>query len=136
MKKKFIDYYMDVALRTAELSVAKRLHVGCIIVKNDSIISHSWNGTPPGWDNTCEDENNVTKPEVCHAEMNAVAKLAREGISGKDATVFCTHSACVDCAKLMYSAGIKEVYYKEDYRSKAGIEFLEKCGVKVTKIED
>lgn len=136
MKKRFIDLYMDIAQRVSKMSRANRLQVGCLIVKDENIISFSWNGTPAGWDNNCETEDNKTKVEVIHSEANAVTKLAKAGISGKDATLFCTHSPCTDCAKLIYSAGISEVFYRDDYRSKEGIEFLEKCNVKVTKIED
>lgn len=124
---------MDLAIRISQMSVANRLKVGSVIVKNDNIVSFSWNGTPPGWDNTCEDENNKTKPETLHSEENAICKIAKEGISAKDAIIFCTHSPCQSCAKLIYSSGIKEVYYKDDYRSRDGIDFLIKCGIKVTK---
>ena len=134
MKQKLIDLYLDLAIRISGMSVANRLKVGCVVVKDDNIISFSWNGTPEGWDNTCEDADNKTKPEVLHAEENSVCKLAKQGISGKDATLFCTHSPCQSCAKLIYAAGISEVIYKDDYRSKDGIDFLIKSGVKVTKV--
>ena len=134
MKQKFIDLYMDMAIRISAMSVANRLKVGCVVVKNDNIISFSWNGTPPGWDNACEDEHNVTKSDVLHSEENALCKLAREGISGKDATLFCTHSPCVKCARLIHSVGIKEVYYKDEYTPTEGLDFLIKGGIKVTKV--
>lgn len=125
---------MDVALRTAELSRARRLKVGAIIVRDDNIISFSWNGTPPGWDNNCEHETEsglVTKDEVIHAEMNAILKLAKKGSSAEGAALFLTHAPCITCAKCIYTAGIKSVYYNMQYRSSEGINFLEKCGVNV-----
>ena len=129
MKRKFIDAYMDVAERFAQLSSAKRLQVGAIVVKDDRIISIGYNGMPAGWDNCCEDEQNKTKPEVLHAESNAIAKLARSPESGEDATIFITHAPCIDCAKLIYQSGITTVYYKNEYRSTQGLNFLKKSGV-------
>ncbi len=149
MKKKFIDAYMDVAERFAQLSSARRLHVGAIVVKDDRIISIGYNGTPEGWDNNCEDEvletyvdgnseihkvGLVTKPEVLHAEMNALMKLAKSNESGNNAAIFITHSPCMDCAKGIYQAGIKEIYYKDTYRNTDGLEFLKKCKLKITKV--
>ena len=140
MKSKFIDAYMDVAERFAQLSHAKRLQVGAIIVKDDRIISIGYNGMPTGWDNCCEDvirEDEVgfqvtkTKAEVLHAETNAIAKLAKSGESGLGATMFVTHAPCIDCAKLVYQSGITTVYYKNEYRSTQGLEFLNKSGVEV-----
>jgi dCMP deaminase len=131
MKQKFIDAYMDVAERFARLSSAKRLNVGAIVVKDDRIISIGYNGMPTGWDNCCEDSNNKSKPEVLHAESNAIAKLAKSGESGLGASIFITHSPCIECAKLIYQSGISTVYYKNPYRSSAGIEFLKKSKVKV-----
>jgi len=133
MKQKFIDAYMDVAERFAQLSSAKRLQVGAIVVKDDRIISIGYNGMPSGWDNCCEHEGK-TKPEVLHAESNAIAKLASSHESGKDATLLCTHAPCIDCAKLIYQSGITTVYYKNDYRSTQGIEFLERSGISINKI--
>jgi dCMP deaminase len=131
MKQKFIDAYMDVAERFARLSSAKRLNVGAIVVKDDRIISIGYNGMPTGWDNCCEDSNNKSKPEVLHAESNAIAKLAKSGESGLGASIFITHSPCIECAKLIYQSGISTVYYKNPYRSSAGIEFLKKSKVRV-----
>jgi dCMP deaminase len=141
LKQKFIDAYMDVAYRFAELSSAQRLHVGAIVVKDSRIISIGYNGMPSGWDNVCEDWKDddggsgvlVTKPEVLHAETNAISKLAGSTESGKGAIMFVTHQPCMDCAKLIYQSGISEVYYAEPYRYKQGVEFLEKCGVKVSQ---
>jgi|SRR5210317_1009750 len=131
MKQKFIDAYMDVAQRFAQLSSAKRLNVGAIVVKDDRIISIGYNGMPTGWDNKCEDEHFKSKPEVLHAESNAIAKLAKSSESGLGASIFVTHSPCIECAKLIYQSGISTVYYKDAYRSSAGIEFLKKSKVKV-----
>lgn len=123
MKEKFILFYFDVAKRVAELSHAKRLKVGAVIVKDHRILSYGYNGTPAGFDNCCEVEN-VTKPEVIHAEMNAIAKISYHGDSCKDATMFLTHSPCVECAKIILQSGISNVYYLEDYRSTAGVDLL------------
>jgi len=134
---------MDVAARFAQLSSAVRLQVGAIVVKDDRIISIGYNGMPGGWDNNCEDtvfqqdgtSALKTKPEVLHAESNAIAKLARCGESGEDSSIFVTHSPCLDCAKLIYQSGIKQVYYKHDYRSSDGVDFLKKCNVGVEKVD-
>lgn len=149
MKEKFKKAFMDTAKIFAELSHAKRLHVGAIIVKEDRIISIGYNGMPSGWDNNCENETVElysgfegaihrtvlkTKPEVLHAETNAIAKLARSTESGDGATMFITHSPCIECSKLIYQSGIKTVYYGEDYRDNAGLQFLQKSGVVVEKI--
>ena len=142
MKQKFIDAYMDVAERFAQLSSAVRLQVGAIVVKDDRIISIGYNGMPSGWDNVCEEEviteyeshtdsALVTKSEVLHAESNAIAKLARSSESGEGATIFVTHAPCMDCAKLIYQSGVATVYYKNEYRSTQGLEFLLRSGVEV-----
>ena len=162
---------MDVAARFAELSHARRLHVGAIVVKDDRIISIGYNGMPAGWDNNCEDKEYMsgdaggwlnpdeieerwpfeeedfdpdigyarryalkTKPEVLHAETNAIAKLARSSESGEGATMFITHAPCMDCAKLIYQSGINSVYYRHQYRDQSGVTFLEKAGVEVTHL--
>ena len=142
MKEKFKRIYMKNAHVFSELSMSRRLKVGAVVVKDDNIIAWGYNGTPAGWDNNCEDEflnedgsvSLVTKVEVLHAEMNSLMKLARSHESGLNATLFCTHSPCVECAKGIYQAGIKEVYYESDYRSTDGVDFLVKCGIKVEKI--
>lgn len=136
-------------MKTAEvfagLSHARRLHVGAIIVKDDRIISIGYNGMPAGWDNNCEIEEPgsfgglpipklTTKPEVLHAETNAIAKLAKSTESGDGAAIFITHSPCLDCAKLIYQSGINSVFYRQAYRSTDGIDFLEKSGVKVERL--
>jgi dCMP deaminase len=144
MKQKWIDAYMDTAERFAQLSSATRLKVGSIIVKDNRIISIGYNGMPAGWDNVCEYEHYTldspnkpdlkTRPEVLHAEENAIIKLAKEGESGKDSTLFVTHAPCIQCAKLIYGSGIKKVYYKHTYRSNDGIQFLLKCGIEINNI--
>ena len=108
--------------------------VGCVSVKNDRIISIGFNGTPPGWDNVCEDDNDTTLPEVYHAEANAISKLARNHESGQDAAMFVTTVPCMDCAKLIAQSGIKEIYFAEDYRKTDGLDFLKKCGVKIVQL--
>ena len=124
---------MDVAERFAQLSSATRLQVGAIVVKDDRIISIGYNGMPTGWDNCCEDSDNKSKAEVLHAESNAIAKLAKSSESGLGATLFVTHSPCIECAKLIYQGGISTVYYKNNYRSNDGINFLTKSKVRVIK---
>jgi dCMP deaminase len=143
MKLKLVKAYMDTAKIFAELSHARRLHVGAIVVKDDRIISIGYNGMPAGWDNDCEDVIQYsddttalkTKPEVLHAETNAIAKLARSSDSGLGADIFITHSPCLDCAKLIYQSGIKRVWYGNEYRSSDGTEFLIKSGIEVTKLD-
>jgi len=143
MKDKFIDAYMDVAERFAELSSARRLHVGAIVVKDDRIISIGYNGMPSGWNNDCENEfvNEIgelilkSKPEVLHAETNAIAKLAKSTESGDGAVLFVTHSPCLDCAKLIFQSGICGVFYRDSYRNTDGTAFLERSGVKVTQVK-
>jgi dCMP deaminase len=140
--QRYNNMYMDLANRIADMSYAKRLHVGAVIIKNSNIISFGWNGMPAGWDNNCEDEVRYfpkmvelkTKPEVLHAEQNALAKLAKSTESGNGAIMFVTHAPCLDCAKLIYQSGINCVYYRNTYRSDDGLKFLEKACVKVEKI--
>ena len=143
MKPKLLDAYMKTAETFAECSTAIRLHVGAIVVKEDRIISIGYNGMPSGWDNNCEDYHGldlkgnptlVTKPEVLHAETNAIAKLAKSNESGLGASMFVTHAPCLDCAKLVYQSGINTVYYRNSYRDENGIQFLEKAGVTIEKI--
>lgn len=137
MKEKFKRAYMQTAQTFAKLSSAQRLHVGAIIVKDDRIISIGYNGMPSGWSNVCEDVHEdgslKTKPEVLHAETNAIAKLAKSTESGDGADLFVTHSPCIECAKLIYQSGIKSVYYNVEYRDEAGINFLKASGVYVEK---
>lgn len=135
MKKKWIDAFMDTAERFAQLSSAKRLKVGAVVVKDNRIISIGYNGMPSGWDNVCETEEYVTKDEVIHAEANAIAKLARDGESGKDSSMFLTHAPCIHCAKMIYGAGISKVYYRNIYRDNNGVDFLEKCSISVELVD-
>jgi len=142
MKQKLKEAYMKTAETFAELSHARRLHVGAIVVKDDRIISIGYNGMPSGWDNNCEDtiqhsDDTVTlksKPEVLHAETNAIAKLAKSNESGMGATMFITHAPCLDCAKLIYQSGIGSVLYRNTYRDTSGITFLERSGVTVGQV--
>lgn len=146
--------HMEVAEAYARLSKAKKLKVGAIVVKDDRVISIGYNGTPPGWDNTCEDEITKieecyldsstsipigsiyyeTRPEVIHAESNAIAKLAKSNESGEGASMYITHSPCLDCAKLILVAGIKKVFFRLHYKSNDGINFLEKSEIEVEKL--
>jgi len=150
MNDRLKNFYMTIASDCAKMSRAVRLQVGCIIVKDDNIISFSWNGTPRGWDNNCEDESVElysgyegaihrtvlkTKPEVLHAESNAVSKLAKSTNSGLGADLFVTHSPCLECAKLIYQSGIRRVFYGENYRDDAGLQFLYKSGLIVEKLD-
>ena len=147
---------MDTAERFSQLSSAKRLQVGAVLVKDHRVISIGYNGTPSGWDNRCEEvvsmpdwaasEEEIpeadrhiyctykTKKEVIHAEANAISKLARSSESGLGSTLFVTHAPCLDCAKLIYRAGVEKVYYRNSYRETTGVEFLEKCLVKVEQV--
>lgn len=142
MKQKFINAHMKVAETYAQLSSAVRLQVGAIVVKDNRVISIGYNGMPAGWTNECEIEFEhpvgkklVTKPEVIHAEANAIAKLARTHESGQDADMFITHAPCMDCAKLIYGAGIKKVYYRHQYRNTDGVDFLNKCNIGVEQVD-
>jgi dCMP deaminase len=134
MKQKWIDAFMDTAERFAQLSSAKRLNVGAVVVRDQRIVSIGYNGTPAGWTNECEGEDGKTKDEVIHAEANAIAKLARDGESGLGTDLFCTHAPCIQCAKIVYGAGVKKVYYRNTYRDTAGLDFLVKCGVDVERV--
>jgi len=169
MKEKLITAYMQTAKVFAELSHARRLHVGAIVVKDDRIISIGYNGMPADWDNDCEEKEWMTdaggwlnpdeieerwpyveyneeaeeeyryrlktKPEVLHAETNAIAKLAKSTESGNGADIFITHAPCLDCAKLIYQSGIKRVYFGEQYRDNKGIKFLESSGIAIVQIQ-
>lgn len=139
MKEKFKRAYMKTAQTFAELSSAQRLHVGAIVVKDDRIISIGYNGMPAGWSNVCEDVSEdgtlKTKPEVLHAETNAIAKLAKSNESGLGADIFVTHSPCLECAKLIYQSGIRAVYYNQSYRDTTGADFLKKSGVIIEQLQ-
>jgi len=143
LKTKLKLAYMKTAETFAELSHARRLHVGAIVVKDDRIISIGYNGMPAGWDNNCEDvvqhsddtTSLKTKPEVLHAETNAIAKLAKSNESGLNASMFITHAPCLDCAKLIYQSGISTVFYRDAYRSEDGIQFLKASGIQIEHLE-
>jgi len=151
MKAKHKIAHMKSAFNYAECSTAQRLQVGCVIVKDNRVISIGYNGMPSGWTNECENEvvevpldqaslpeneirSLVTKPEVLHAESNAICKLARSSESGEDASAFVTHQPCLDCAKLLYQSGITHVYYVHPYRLDHGLKFLEECGIHVEQM--
>lgn len=126
---------MDIAERFAKVSKCKRLKVGAIIVKHGSILAHGWNGTPSGfYTNCCELEDGSTNPFVLHAEQNVLVKMAKSTESIQGADLFCTHSPCPDCAKLLAQSGIQCVYYRIDYRKSEGIKVLLDLGVKVERI--
>lgn len=149
MKANIAQAHLHVAETYAKLSSARRLKVGAVVVKDDRIISIGYNGTPPGWDNNCEDEVGMnplattlgekvlkTKPEVLHAEENAIGKLARSHESGMGATMFITHAPCAQCAKLILVSGISSVFYRDTYRDDSGIKFLQKGGVEVQQLKE
>ena len=129
MDEKFDKRYMRMATIWAENSYCERRKVGALVVKNQMIISDGYNGTPAGFENVCEDANNVTKPYVLHAEANAITKIARSNNNSEGATLYGTASPCIECAKLISQAGIKRVVYGEKYRLTDGIDLLERAGV-------
>jgi dCMP deaminase len=160
-KKRYLDFYMSIAQQVSQMSQAKRLKVGSILVKEGNIISFGWNGMPSGWDNNCEDNIFVldeevmgtnmtslgytqtdkgnwiktkTKPEVIHSEANCLMKVTKSNQSSDGSTMFLTHAPCIDCAKQVYTAGIKKVYYRNSYRDTQGVDFLEKCGIEVINV--
>ena len=134
-QKKYDVAYLRVAQEWGKLSYCKRRQVGAIIVKNNMIISDGYNGTPTGFDNFCEDENNYTKWYVLHAEANAITKVSASTQSSEGSTLYVTLSPCRDCSKLIHQAKIKRVVYNEQYKDTSGLEFLEKAGVEVCQIE-
>jgi dCMP deaminase len=144
MKPKFIEAHMKAAENYSKLSSAKRLQVGCVIVKDDTIIGIGYNGMPSGWDNNCEDTiqhsddttTTKTKPEVLHAETNAVAKVARSTNSTDGADIFITHAPCIECAKLIHQSGIKRLFYRDTYKNDDGLNFLNQCNVEVNRVKE
>lgn len=156
--------YMQMAYQTAKLSYAQRRRVGCIIVKDEQIVSYGYNGTPHGFDNQCEEDDiryyenpdfaieleeehgytcengcctkkdAITKREVLHAESNAITKLAKSTMTSDGADLYTTTAPCFDCAKLIIQAGIKRVYYSEDYRDMSGVELLNKANIEVKEV--
>lgn len=129
--KKLDERYLRMALIWAENSYCQRRKVGALVVKDKMIISDGFNGTPSGFENVCEDENQVTRPYVLHAEANAITKLARSHNNSDEATLYVTASPCIECAKLIIQSGIKRVVYGEKYRLDDGIQLLERAGIKV-----
>lgn len=151
MKPKFQKLYNNIAHEVAKMSHARRLQVGAVIVKDDRVISMGYNGMPAGWENNCEykhykidgflvDDDGCyelkTRPEVLHAESNAVSKLAKSNDSGEGADIFITHAPCMECSKLIFQSGIRRVYYSADYRDDSGIKFLKQSGVEVIKHDE
>ncbi len=135
MNKKQLKYdtaYLKMAYEWAKLSHCKRKQVGAIIVKDRMIISDGFNGTPTGFENPCENEEDYTKWYVLHAEANAILKVASSTQSCKDATLYITLSPCKECSKLIHQAGIKRVVYANGYKDDAGLKFLQKAGVEIT----
>jgi dCMP deaminase len=126
--------YMRMALIWAENSYCKRRQVGAILVKDKMIISDGYNGTPSGFENVCEDENNMTKPYVLHAEANAITKVARSNNSSEGATLYVTSSPCIECAKLIIQAGIKRVVYADSYRLSDGLDLLKRANIETVSI--
>ncbi len=135
-KQKLLDKrYLRMARIWSENSYCERRQVGALIVKDKSIISDGYNGTPSGFENLCEDEEGRTKPYVLHAEANAITKMAKSNNSSEGATLYVTASPCIECAKLIIQAGIRRVVYSEMYRYCDGIDLLQKAGVEVDLIE-
>lgn len=131
-KQRKLDYrYLRMARIWAENSYCQRRKVGALVVKDKMIISDGYNGTPSGFENVCEDENNVTKPYVLHAEANAITKLARSSNNSDASTLYVTAAPCIECAKLIIQAGIKRVVYGEKYRLEDGINLLKRANIEV-----
>ena len=135
--------HLQVAETYAQLSSARRMKVGAVIVKDNRIISIGYNGMPSGWDNNCEDvvgmpddQTLKTKKEVLHAESNAITKVAKSTESAEGAVLYSTCAPCIDCAKLIHQAGIRRVVYGHTYKSEEGLTFLEKCGIVLETTED
>ena len=134
-KKQELDYrYLRMATIWSENSYCERRKVGALIVKDKMIISDGFNGTPTGFENVCEDENNISKPYVLHAEANAITKIARSGNNSDGATLYVTDSPCIECSKLIIQAGIKRVVYMREYRLTDGVELLQRAGIEVVHL--
>ena len=127
--------YMRMAFIWSENSYCKRRKVGAILVKDKMIISDGYNGTPSGFENVCEDEDNVTKPYVLHAEANAITKVARSNNSSEGATLYMTSSPCIECAKLIIQAGIRKVVYADSYRLSDGVELLRRADIELISVD-
>lgn len=127
--------YMRMAFIWAENSYCKRRQVGAILVKDKMIISDGYNGTPSGFENVCEDENDITKPYVLHAEANAITKVACSNNSSEGATLYVTSSPCIECAKLIIQSGIKRVVYADSYRLSDGVELLKRVDIELVEVD-
>lgn len=134
-QRKFDITYIKMSIEWSKLSYCKKKQVGALIVKNNTIISDGYNGTPTGFDNCCEDENGTTKWYVLHAEANAILKLAKSTQSSQGATLYITLSPCKDCCKLILQAGIKRIVYYEEYSDTSGLDFLRENNINVEKID-
>ena len=134
-QNKMDKFYMDVAVGASELSHAKRLQVGAVLVKDNNILSFGWNGMPASFDNCCEDDKGNTKPEVIHAEVNTFAKLARTTGNANNSTLYLTDSPCFDCCKYVIQAGIIRVVYLREYRITAPLDFMRKAGIEVIQLD-
>ena len=135
-QNKYDKAYLRLAKEWGKLSYCKRKQVGAIIVRDKMIISDGYNGSPSGFENCCEDENNLTHWYVLHAEANAILKVARSTQSCEGATLYITLSPCKECSKLIHQSGIKRVVYLDNYKDVSGLEFLQKAGVKVEHIQE
>ena len=133
---KLDERYLKMAAIWAENSYCKRRQVGALLIKNKMIISDGYNGTPSGFENVCEDEDNKTKPYVLHAEANAITKIAKSHNSSDGATLYVTSSPCIECAKLIIQAGIRRVVFSENYHLNDGIELLERAKIEVVHIKE
>jgi dCMP deaminase len=132
---KLDERYLRMAMIWAENSYCTRRQVGALLVKDKMIISDGYNGTPSGFENVCEDENNKTKPYVLHAEANAITKVAKSNNSSEGATLYVSSSPCLECSKLIIQAGIKRVVFSEQYHMNDGVELLERAKIEVIKVE-
>lgn len=135
MMNKFDRSYLEMARVWAANSYCKRRQVGALLVKDKMIISDGYNGTPSGFENVCEDDDNKTKPYVLHAEANAITKVAKSGNSSDGATLYVTAAPCIECAKLIIQSGIKRVVYTDEYRLEDGINLLRRAGIEVEKVD-
>ena len=135
-QKKYDIAYLKMALEWAKLSYCKRRQVGALIVKDRMIISDGYNGTPTGFENICEDDENYTKWYVLHAEANAIMKVAASTQSSLGATLYITLSPCKECSKLIFQSGIKRVVYNKAYKDLSGVEFLKKAGIETPHVKD
>jgi dCMP deaminase len=135
-KQQLLDQrYLKMADIWSQNSYCSRRQVGALIVKNQMIISDGYNGTPSGFENVCEDEDNKTKPYVLHAEANAITKVAKSGNSSDGATLYVTSSPCLECSKLIIQAGIKRVVFTESYRLEDGINLLKRANIEVKQVD-